>query len=326
MKKFLVKVLILFSILGTLLLWVNTAYINTDYYKTMNGMDKFLNVPEHIDVVNFGASHSQSAFRWESYEEFEGINMALGAQTITYDEALFDYYMSHFDEDTTVIMEIMFKSLYEDEQIEGPYGSNITRYYQILPREYILQWNIEDAVKFNYIPILGNRQAAISNMLEEYLIRESKQSNPDKVLEGHKGEKTQLLEGWEENAMIEEGQRRANGFVNASGNQEKGMQYEALIRIIEKCKTKNMQIILVTAPTLPCFYEKIDKDFMEQFYRDIEDICAKYDLEYYDYTADERMLEDYGLYVDTDHLNGNGGRVFTQIFLEDHKDILKFYN
>lgn len=166
-KKFLVKISIAVIVFSLFVLGVNALYMHTAYYKNLNDMGKFSEVPEHIDIVNFGASHSESAFDWSSYDDFDGFNMALGAQTIVYDEALFDYYIDRLDENSTVILEVMFKSLYEEEPDEEPYGTNITRYYQILDKEHIRQWNVWDALKYQYIPVLGNRLNAISHIWTE---------------------------------------------------------------------------------------------------------------------------------------------------------------
>ena len=309
MKKFLVRVCIMGSILMALLLGLNVLYINTDYYKNLNDMKKFSEVPEHIDVVNFGASHSASAFNWSGYEEFNGVNMALGSQTVVYDEAFFDYYVDRMDENTTVILEVMFKTLYEQEPNEKPYPTNITRYYQVLPSKYIKQWNLVDAIQYKYIPVLGNRENIVSKIVNDWMKKEDVKSEfelQQEVAGELTGEPTQVLSGWAEDAMNAEGQRRASVFMELSGDQSHGEQYEAFIRIIEKCQARNIQVVLVSAPTLPCFYESFSDSFMDKFYADMQEICEKYNLEYYDYTGDERFLQDYRWYSDTDHLNGYG--------------------
>lgn len=221
MRKFLGKVLILLIILGILLAGANFAYVHTEYYKNLNEMRKFYEIPEHIDIVNFGASHSQNAFDWVTYDSFSGFNMALGGQTLVYDRAFFQYYLDHLDENSTVVLEVMFKSLYEEEPEEEPFGTNITRYYKFLPKEYILQWNWKDALMFKYIPILGNRREALSHIWSEWIAGEQEE---EKEILGKTltGEPTQVLTGWEEDAMLAEGNRRANGFMTASGNQEHG--------------------------------------------------------------------------------------------------------
>lgn len=323
MKLFLKKIFVLFAVLLILLLGLNLIYINTDYYKNLNDMGKFAKVPDHIDVVNFGASHSEWAFSWENYESFHGVSMALGAQTHVYDEALFDYYADRMDENTTVILDVMFKSLYEQEPNEKPMPTNITRYYQVLPNQYIKQWDLVDAIQYKYIPVLGNRENIISKITKTWF------NNTETMLESSiedtlVGEPTQVLSGWEKDAMFAEGKRRASVFMEASGDQSHGEQYDALVRIIEKCKERNIQVILTSAPILPCNYEGYSEKFLAKFYMDIQEICETYNVEYFDYTRDERFLTDYRWYRDTDHLNEYGRKIFTQQFLEDHKDILIF--
>lgn len=335
MKKFIFKVGVAVICCAAILCLFNLLYVNTYYFRHLNDMDKFNSVPEHIDVANFGASHSTLAFDWTDYtEEFQGFNMGLGSQTLVYDAALFDYYFDRFDEDSTIIVDIMFKSLYEAEQSQKPYGTDKTRYYQVLSREYIRQWNIEDEIKYRTFPILGNRQNAIEYVEKELFEKlssgfthqdeqEPVESDTESYIEG---EPTQVLDGWEEDAMIAEGKRRAESFMQQSGTQELGVQYEALIHMIEKCKENNMQIILVTVPTLPCHYEGFSEEFINRFYQDVKEICDRYDVMYIDYTGDERFLQDYRLFHDTDHFNKQGAKFFTGQFLDDNEKILQFLN
>ncbi len=124
--------------------------------------------------------------------------------------------------------------------------------------------------------------------------------------------------------MEKEGERRASVFMELSGEQEHGAQYEALTGIIEKCQANNIQVILVTVPTLPCFYESFSEAFLSRFYADVAEICEEYNLSYFDYTGDERFLTDYRWYRDTDHLNRYGAKVFTEQFLKDHADLFIF--
>ncbi|MCM1263823.1 MAG: SGNH/GDSL hydrolase family protein [Butyrivibrio sp.] len=335
MKKFIVKVVIAVICCAAIICVFNAMYVNTYSFQHMNDMYKFNDVPEHIDVANFGASHSTLAFDWTDYaDEFHGFNMGLGSQTLVYDAALFDYYFERFDENSTVIVDIMFKSLYETEPLQKPYSSDKTRYYQVLPREYIRQWNLEDEIQYRILPILGNRQNGIEYIEKELFEKvsalfshkeESGTSNSSVEID-IVGEPTQVLDGWEEDAMVAEGKRRAESFMQQSGTQELGIQYEALIHMIEKCKENNIQIILVTVPTLPCHYEGFSEGFMNRFYQDMEGICEKYDVTYIDYTGDERFLQDYRLFHDTDHFNDKGAKFFTGQFLEDNETVLQFLN
>lgn len=229
-------------------------------------MGKFRDVPEHIDVVNFGASHSEGAFDWSAYTTFQGVNMALGAQTIVGDEALFDYYSDRLDDNSVVILELMFKSLYEEEPDETPMPTSVTRYYQLLPRKYMIHWNFADALRYQYLPVLGNRQNAPGAILEEWNGTEDAEqlsSEPETL----SGTPTRILTGWSKEEMEKEGARRASVFMELSGEQEHGAQYEALTGIIEKCQANNIQVILVTVPTLPCFMKALARHFSAAFMR-----------------------------------------------------------
>ena len=323
MRKFVSKVIIMGMILGSMLLLCNGAYINTAYYKNLNYANKFKDIPDHIDVINFGASHSECAFDWSGYKEFTGVNMALGAQTLVYDEALFNYYSDHLDENSTVILEVMFKSLYEPEPDKAPYETNITRYYQILPKEYIRQWNFEDAVKHYYLPILGNKEAAFSNIYKEYIwgsVPETEANSQMLVAD----EPVLKLDSESDAKWLAEANEKSTRYMNLSAEQELAEQYTALINIIEKCQEKNIQVILVTAPTSTYFIEGFDKDFLNEFYNDVNEICKKYGLIYIDYTYDSRFHGDYRLYKDPNHLSVYGGKVFTKAFLEEYQNDLNF--
>ena len=326
MIKFIKKISIGFFIVAALFFTAEWLYLHTDYYKNLNDMGKFDQIPKHIDIANFGASHSATAFDWSGYaDEFDGFNMALGAQTLEYDEALFNTYYERFDQNSTIVFEIMYKSLYEYEPLTPPYSSNQTRYYRVLSKENFPLWRFEDAIAYKYLPIVGNRHSALQNIMKEYLLE---LPTSRQVTLNHDNEEvlnespTQVLEGFTKESMDAEGDRRAKSFIALCGNQERNQQYDALIRMIEKCQDMGVKVILVTAPTLPCFYEGYPKEFTERFYTDIKAICDTYSLPYLDYTGDERLLRDYRWYSDTDHLNAKGSEVFMEIFMQDTAELL----
>ncbi|MGL5258473.1 MAG: D-alanyl-lipoteichoic acid biosynthesis protein DltD [Lachnospiraceae bacterium] len=322
MKKFLRKIGIVGTILATLLFLLNGLYINTEYYKTLNGMDRFRTIPEKVQVANFGASHSMGGFVW-SGNEFVGWNMANGGQSLVYDEALFQTYLESFDENAVIIIDVMFHSLYGSEEREKPYDSGITRYYGIVDREYMYHWNFMDAICYDYIPVIGNRQEALQQILNQWNLSNIQSHAKEKM--ATKEETIDLIiPGWTVEEMQEHGKKRATSAMN--NEQVLGVEYDALVRMIQLCKEKNFQVILTTVPTLPEYYESFSKEYKERFYKDMETISKEYNVPYIDYTGDERLLGDYSWYLDTDHLNGVGGSEFTKIFLEDQAKYVTHLN
>ena len=311
MKRFLSKVISMCVILGILLLLLNAAYMSTAYYRDLNDMGKFSDMPKHIDIVNFGNSHAFCCFDWGDYKEFAGANMALPSQTITYDEAILNQYFGHLHEGSLVVLEISFRSLYEEE-VFSEESSAITRYYRVLSRGYFKHWNLADAIKYKYLPVLGDRGTAILKIVEEWT---------------DAGEMSELQEKEPDlSDMSAFGQERADTFMQQSGSQELGEQYEALVRIIEKCKSNDIQIILITAPTMSCFYEGFTEEFLDKFYADMEEISKTYDVRYIDYTGDARFPDDKDLFKDPDHMTAYGSKLFTEVFLQDNASVLWFYN
>lgn len=310
MGKFLGKVLILLILLGILLAGANFAYVHTEYYKNLNNLDNFAQIPEHIDIVNLGNSHSYYGFVWTG-NSFTGFNMALPSQTIVYDEMLLNEYFDRLNEDSTVVLAISFRSLYEENS--SMITSQVTRYYRVLSKRTFTLWDWKDAIIYKYIPVLGNRATAMKMVISEWF----NENQP---------ETTERLpwNGWEFEAIEALGKVRAEEFMEKSGTQELGDQYQALIRILEKCKEADVQVILVTMPTLSCFYNSFTEDFKLKFYADMEDIFNQYGVRYLDYTGDPRFEEDWKIFNDTDHLTEEGAKLFTNVFLTDNADILWF--
>ena len=308
MRKFLKKISFLASILSIMLIGINYMYINTEYFKNLNDVSKFSKIPQYIDIINLGSSHSQMAFDWSDYPEVNGVNAALPSQTLCYDESIFNQYFDRLSEKSVVIIGITYRSLYEnqDDVIEG---QKIARYYQILEKRYFPNWNLYDAIKNKYIPILGNKDNAIKAIIDEMFNKK----------DGSLNEQENIWRGYDYSQIESWGIENAHTFMKLSQGQELEEQYEGLIHIIEKCKNQDIQVILITLPTLPCFYETFSTEFKDKFYNDINTISETYNVPYSDYTGDKRIPVDGRIFYDADHLSEYGAKLFTEIFLEDHK-------
>lgn len=302
MIKFVKKISILAIIMLCLLLVINYRYIKTDYYQTLNGINKFYNLPEEIEVANFGNSHSNRGIDWSVIEGIEGANLAWDSQTLVYDFALFDTFFEQFKENSTIVVEVSFRSLYEPEIVEED-NPLITRYYRLLDRKHIFQWNYKDFIKYRVLPLLGDRYEGIKHIIF------------DSKIEDNFGESVLKVEDPE---AENDGRKRAEDFLNRIGVQELGIQYESLIKLIEKSSEKGINVILITAPTTEYFHKNFSKEFYKKYYADMNNICQEYNyVSYIDYTNDERFEDKWELFADHDHLNSEGAKYFTKILWED---------
>jgi hypothetical protein len=104
---------------------------------------------------------------------------------------------------------------------------------------------------------------------------------------------------------------------------EEGFAYnqELVCKMVELCLAHDIRPVLVATPItsiLNSIYDKNAPDFFDTFYRFAREICEKYPgLEFFDYSHDNRFVNDFSLFIDSDHLNDYGAEKFTPIMAAD---------
>lgn len=303
MKKFLLKLLIGGAIPCLLILFGNMLFVRTNYFQHMNGVSKFKKVPVHLQLANFGNSHSLNGFDWSEYPEYICADLALASQSYVFDSAIFKQYLDCFAENAVIIIDVSHRSLYEEDPLLEM-SSRVTRYYQVLDREYMPGWTFRNALVYDCFPILSEKTKAIRYLLKD----------------------TEITEAEIESALdikdpVKAGKKRADVFKKHIGSQELSLQYDALCEMIELAQEKNIHVLLVTVPTTSYFYECFTPEFYKKFYSDIKAITDTYEnTAYIDYTGDERFKE-LELYGNTDHLNPVGAKRFTGAVVEDLRNM-----
>lgn len=339
MKKFVCRSGVVIVIIAVFFLFLNYLYVNTDYYMGLNGMDKYRHVPKHLDVVSFGASHSECCYEWRMAGFASGtvaFEMAAGGQTLVQNANLLDYFQDRIDEKTTVVIDVMPSALYSNEDKHSQ-----TRYYQILPRKYIYGWNIVDACQYSWIPLLGNRADGLEAIWMKYILKENKDGDNYSLVKNEEmftistdaniavneivlsDNPVKIIDGMTLDEMKAEGARRAKSKANDSKLGEKGANYYALERMLSICSEHNAQVIVTTTPTTPYYYDEFPQGYLEQEHSDIKEMCDKYNVPYIDYTGDIRFITDYSMWYDMDHMNGNGTAYFMQEFMKENSTFFK---
>ena len=99
-------------------------------------------------------------------------------------------------------------------------------------------------------------------------------------------------------------------------NQE---EYDSLVMLINGCREIGADPVLITTPFLREYTDQIktDKTFYDDFYGVINDIVSTTHIQYYDFAFDERFVDHYDLFMNSDHLNEEGARVFVDILMEE---------
>ena len=317
MRKFLNRIAVYIFILTAIILGVQELYFQIEpKYHTMN-------VPAgDIQICNFGSSHGQRGF---NYEDFKGkyvcSNFGMSSQSLFYDYMILQHYRDKLKPDAVVFIDISYFSFFGRPEAEGEaFLSRNKRYYKFLPREKIMQYDWKTDIYVNYLPCLSPGGLTV---LAKHILGLNKGA---KIIEG---DFNIYDEGWNivtnsHDVAIDAPQaygRHISHRFDENGHRLRRQEsFEAIYGMIELCRSIGAKPILVTVPYMQEYTSLIlkeDAEFYSDFYAVIEEIKSSTGIEYYDYGFDERFCYDYGLFINSDHLNREGARRFTNILLHE---------
>lgn len=87
-----------------------------------------------------------------------------------------------------------------------------------------------------------------------------------------------------------------------------------LYSFIEKCKSKNIEVILFTPPAFHNYYDYINPEKYQRIQDEISQIVLKYDISYYDFLKDPRFNA--SDFYSIDHVNDLGAEKLSRIMNE----------
>ena len=278
--------------------------------RDINDTYKFHNIPDGIEICNFGSSHGLWAFDYE-VTELKGFNFALQAQTLEYDDRLLINYKDHLAEGAVVFIPVSYHSLYGPVECNIPYtDEKNARYYTILPRELIKDYDFRTDIFMHYFSSL----TAGPDLIRTLGGRSHSNHDAD----------------WSTAITPEEAQDTAELVANShilneklDNNGQRIINEEAIYSVkdmIKTCQELNCRPILITLPFLRNYndaVENLDPNFYDNFYYLINEITEETDTEYYDYSKDERFCDSYDLFKDSNHLNRKGACLFTDILMKE---------
>lgn len=280
------------------LLTINSLYINSSHYRSMNGLYKFENVPHNIQIANMGSSHGRYGITYDQMQNKICFNFALDSQPLYYDYQIFNTYIDHFAENAVLILPISIFSLYNSmdsfEAIEPVY-------YRLLDEDHIYNCSLKKLFLFKYVPVLSAKK----NFTEAMIAKENPPSYfvPNGTLKSAEFSK--------------HGKLRMETHINISNNQQLDKtNVDALQNIIELCKTKNITPVIITTPTTKYYTDYLSKEFASLFYNDLQNTIGT-DVLYLNYLSDPRFNNSTNLFCDSDHLNQAGREKFSDVLFND---------
>ncbi|GHV80558.1 hypothetical protein AGMMS49944_23490 [Spirochaetia bacterium] len=308
MKKLIVKVLALFSLVLVSLTVINYLYTNTMHWKdgVKAEIKKFENVPYHIQLANVGSSHGTVSFDYTGIP-YRTFNFALGNQWHVYNYAILEQYLEHFDKNAVLLIPI---SYFQITRLKKDFTEQRKQYYRFLEKQHIESYSTLEKLVFDLFPVLTAKDTIL------FIIKD--QPPPEK----------QIIT-LPESELIDYCDKRYKSWITTDLNDmgieagEEGFAYNKnwVIKTIELCHDHGIRPVLITTPItsiLNTIYAEKSPDFFDTFYRFIREIGDAYpSVPYFDYSHDRRFEDDFSLFQDGDHLNIIGAEKFTAIVVSD---------
>lgn len=301
MKKFVLKLIVFCAVLMGVVIAINTMYISV---KDTGSTDKFKNVPDKIQICNFGSSHGANGYSYDRLaDEYVCFNFALASQSLDYDWRIMQCFKDSISEGTVVFITVSYFSFYGIDEIRtDKFFSKNKRYYRFLPMEYIKGYDLKTDIFENRFPAL----TAYDNLFADIVNGTKDQDEIDIV---------------DEQRYLEAAYKRhlVNEKFGDDGKRIVSDEYMgALYNMIGLCKEKGARAIMVTTPYMRGYTDIVmgkDPDFLEGFYAIIDKVVYDTGVRYLDFSRDERFIDEGGLFVNADHLNHDGAVKFVDILM-----------
>jgi len=309
MNKFLKRVILFCSPLLILLLFfeIFLRNINTLYLEKKNGL---LSQGDSIQLLILGNSHGAMDINPDKFDMY-AYNMAQVNQSLYFDKRITLKYLDKLPNLKLVLINLDFHSLYfssegyMDTWTYYAYGINYKNEIPLLSKvSYV--YGYTPKMSFEFLKrVYTTRNTPIGRHLVD--INKGQYNN------------TNIEKGWLPFVETDTANMNANAYSERakSFNEtveknagEKSQVIADLEDFIILLKSKNITPVFITTPCYPGFKKLLDKNIMPQNKIDIDSLCEKYNIKYFNF-YDEPFNEEE--YHDCDHLNKTGANRFSKM-------------
>jgi len=270
---------------------------------------EYLENKNDVRILVFGNSHGDNAIS----EDFEPdiFNLANQGQDLKYDWFLFDF-IGDIDKVDFVVLTLSFFSFEYSEDKIWPYQvKDYMDLHTLNPTGNILQfrrWVYDNSILINHTMSTNN----LVNYIKKKYFRkpEKKKKNIKKGrIDFQKKRKT----------LIQDAERRAVPTQLKYFNAPFKTNQAYINHFIKKCQQAKKHLVLMVPPFHSTLIDRFDPVKLNDFYEKMSQLENEHNLPVFDYSKDVRFLNNDAYFLNSDHLNKEGARYFTEIFLGDLK-------
>lgn len=303
MKLFLKKSL-LFLFIGIFILSFLFLSINFIYNKRVEK----LTLDKNISTLICGASHLMCALDDKIIPD--SINISLSAECYYYTFYSLKKILNNDNNLKYILLGLSFSSYGEffDNQI---YETEKIRY--MYPKYFLILKNREkiSLLKKNPIGLLKSSPYILKNALITFF-KSNKYANYP--FWGYFHDNINLSDGNIYVAINRHYYDTDSGLLQSFS----ALQLEYLMKIIDLCSKKNIQLYLINTPVSNEYFSKIPEKFINHYYNIAKKLKSNRNvkiLDYHNYQIPKNCFRD------ADHLNSNGAKIFSEKIISEINDL-----
>lgn len=269
-----------------------------------DSVTKFINIPNNIELCNFGNSQSRDAFgNYETIRDKTCFDFALTAQSLSYNYRIMQQYIDRIEKGATVFICVSYFSFQLDEENEPKFDSKNEKYYYFLEPRYIKQFDIKEFIFIRTFPVLWHTPNTVIENVNDYIRKDHENTEHDTDFERSAEEyfnSRQLLDEAGKLVVVDE-------------------EYCALLNMLRICNENELRPIILITPFRKEYTDKYDECFYDQFYGLLDDACTQSGAELWDYSKDARFNTKDEYFLDAYHLSESGSEAFLNVIEESLK-------
>ena len=261
---------------------------------------------EDVEILVLGSSHTFYGIRPEFFEG-KAFSLANVSQGLKQDLFLLKYWVDKYKNLKTVICPISFYSWF-GRGLESGTESYRCRYYKIY-----MDCDLYPDISLHNLELSDFRTAKgkIGKVF-------SRSSDPGYDEYGwgntYKLSKKNMIkwnDGTEAEAAVKRHTAKSWDYIDQN--------YLRMKELAEFCKSHNIQLVLITTPCWPSYYDNLNSEQLTKMYELTHKFVQENNLPYFDYLKDPRFKADD--FYDSNHLSDVGAIKFTKILDKDIRSI-----
>lgn len=298
MRRLFIKLTIIITVALLLFMPVNNFVKHSHDYNIDNAILAFKKNPYPVDIINLGASHSMYGYYFKP-TGLSHLDLALPGQTIQYDYKLLKEYGKYLKPGGVVLVSISQITFANSET------KNVGNYYKILDRTEIEPFRLIDYYSYLYLP--GSNSGSFNSALAGKL----------------KNFKWNSHQPWANNGKNYSERKYAKveaQYKEAVENDNIERNVKQLKEIVDYCDEKGYQVILTMEPVHQSYQEYFNEEVMNRLvFQHLN--ALELDVPFLNYMSDQRFVDNKDYFIDPDHLNSEGRKMYSWIVYKDLKKL-----